>query len=82
MSWWLATAVSTARISGKPDLGTRRRISGTRQRPVSRNPRSRKHATQEPPGSGLAANPLDANEARTAAGSARPGSGIRRDPAA
>lgn len=71
-SWWLTTAVSTARISGSPILGSRRRISGTRQRPVSRNPRSRKYVTLGGTAgfacaSGGFANPLDANDASTAA---------------
>lgn len=74
-SWWLATAVSTARTSSEPTLGSRRRINGTRQRPVSRSPRSRKYAIFGgtagcASATGALANPLAANEASTAAVSA------------
>ena len=74
-SWWLVTAVSTARMSSGPTLGSSRRISGTRQRPVSRNPRSRKYAKFGGTAgcacaSGGFANPPAANEASTTAVSA------------
>lgn len=85
-SWWLTTAVSTARISGSPILGSRRRISGTRQRPVSRNPRSRKYVTLGgTAGFACASGASPTRWTRTTRRrrpSARPGSGIRRDPAA